>query len=86
MAGVGTMSVAKGFVHILYLVPEALGTGLGKALLARMEAEARAHGFATLGLESTITARGFYLKQGYRELGETEVRGWPAYRMEKALG
>ena len=85
IAGVGVVQIEKGWVYMLYLAPEALGAGLGKALLATMEAEARAHGHTVLGLEATTTARAWYLRQRFVELGEVDVRGYPAYRMEKLL-
>ncbi|MDB5096816.1 MAG: family N-acetyltransferase [Cyanobacteria bacterium RYN_339] len=83
VAGVGLLDV-NGWIFLLYVEPEALGSGLGKALLAHMEQEARAMGLGRLQLKSTITARDFYARQGYEDLGPTgdEI---PSFRMEKAL-
>jgi GNAT superfamily N-acetyltransferase len=47
------------------LLPELQSTGVGRALLAALETEARRRGLHELWLESTVSARGFYLKQGY---------------------
>lgn len=84
IAGVALLDV-NGWVFLLYVVPEALGAGLGKAMLRHLEAEARGLGLGKLALKSTITAREFYERQGYANLGETgdEI---PSYRMEKQLG
>ena len=83
IAGVALLDV-NGWVFLLYLLPEALGHGLGKAMLRHVEAEARRYGVTTLQLKSTITARAFYERQGYTNLGPTgdEI---PSFRMEKAL-
>lgn len=83
VAGVGLLDV-NGWIFLLYVEPEALGTGLGKALLQHMEQEARGMGLSRLMLKSTITARAFYASQGYVDLGPTgdEI---PSYRMEKQL-
>jgi GNAT superfamily N-acetyltransferase len=85
IAGVGLIDVEKGHIHMLYLAPEALGRGLGRALLREMEQAAAEAGHRTIGLHATITARGFYERQGFRNLGEELVRGKPSYKMEKAL-
>lgn len=50
----------------------ARGRGLGRALLARLEAEAKARGRTLLFLDTTVGAAGaeeFYLKAGYRRAG-----------------
>jgi GNAT superfamily N-acetyltransferase len=85
IGGIGMVDLEKGFVYMLYLVPEALGHGLGKAMLAEMERLAAAAGRTKLELQSTITARTFYESQGYTNLGEVEHRDKPSYKMEKAL-
>jgi GNAT superfamily N-acetyltransferase len=85
IAGVGLIDVERGYVHMLYLVPEALGRGLGRALLRAMEQAAAEAGHGTIGLHATITARAFYERQGFTHLGEELVRGKPSYKMEKTL-
>jgi GNAT superfamily N-acetyltransferase len=86
LGGIGMIDLEKGYVHMLYLVPEALGHGLGKAMLAEMERLARAHGHGKLELHSTITARTFYEAQGFQNLAQVEKHGYPSFQMEKALG
>jgi putative acetyltransferase len=58
----------------MYVAPEVRGQGIGRALLARLEAEARALGLARLVLE-TGTRQGEALAL-YRRAGFTEI---PAY-------
>lgn len=83
VAGVALLDT-NGWVFLLYVAPEALGTGLGKALLHHLEEQARTLGLDRLQLKSTITARAFYERQGYANLGPSEDET-PSYRMEKAL-
>lgn len=85
LAGIGMIDLEKGYVHMLYLVPEALGHGLGKAMLKEMERLAREHGHTKLELHATITARTFYEAQGFRNLAQIEKHGYPSFHMEKAL-
>ena len=83
VSGVGLLDLS-GQILLLYLVPEAQGKGLGKALLQEMENEARYWDLSKLALESTTVARAFYESQGYRNLGPSS-RKMPAFRMEKTL-
>lgn len=70
-----------GFAEIkrMFVAPAARGLGLGKMLLAAIEAEAQRHRVHTLRLETGIhqpEALGLYASAGYRE---TEVFGdYPA--------
>ncbi len=49
----------------LYIHKDYTGTGVGKKLLQRLEADAYNHGIRTLNCSSTITAHRFYEKNGY---------------------
>jgi len=53
----------------LYLAPEALGFGLGAEIVRAMIAEAKSRGAFAVGLESTLTAHGFYQKMGFVDAG-----------------
>jgi ribosomal protein S18 acetylase RimI-like enzyme len=56
------------FVDDLYLVPAARGRGLGRAVMARLEAEARALGLAVLFLvvdPDNERARALYDREGF---------------------
>jgi len=64
VVGVALLTQA-GKLSLCYLVPEALHAGIGKALLAGVEAQARAWGISVLRLHSTGAAHGFFARQGY---------------------
>jgi GNAT superfamily N-acetyltransferase len=66
--GVAAMR-GPGRVMLNYVSPAARLRGVSKALMAALEAEARARGFEALTLDSTSTARGFYCSIGYDEAG-----------------
>jgi putative acetyltransferase len=52
----------------LYLSPEAVGQGLGKALYTQAEDWARSQGRPRLYCDSSLQAEGFYRHQGFVEL------------------
>jgi N-acetylglutamate synthase-like GNAT family acetyltransferase len=68
VCGVASMGITGGIL-LCYLLPEVRSTGVGRALLAVIEAEARMQGIRELSLESTVSARGFYSKHGFRPKG-----------------
>lgn len=70
IVGVGMLNRPLGRVALCYIVPEALHQGIGKRLLAALETAARALGHAQLHLESSLTARDFYVRNGYQPNGE----------------
>lgn len=60
-------------VDYLFVAPAARGRGLGAALLARAEAEARRQGARRVILNTfSFQAPGFYDRQGYRRFGGVE--------------
>lgn len=69
--GVGYLKIdgARAILHALYLTPEVLGQGLGLRLINLIVEKAKERGAATLVLDSTITAREFYLRCGFTETG-----------------
>lgn len=79
-----------GYLHALYLTPAAAGEGFGQRMLGVIEVHARRLGYTRIGLHSSRTARGFYLKQGYEDAGEellhwVEGVGLPCQPMTKAM-
>lgn len=69
----GLRSLGHPVVEIkrMYVRPEARGRGVGAAILAALEAEARRHGFAVVRLETgplQPEAIGLYARAGYREI------------------
>ena len=62
--GVAAMS-RTGTILLNYVAPNARFQGVSKALMAGLEATAINLGIKQLALESTLTARSFYLSLGY---------------------
>lgn len=71
-----------------YVSPDARFRGVSSALLSALEHRARERGNATCELESTETARLFYLARGYSENGPARAKFGTAggYPMTKRLG
>lgn len=61
-----------GLLRSVVVEPSARGDGVGTALCAALEAEARAAGIEALYLLTT-TAAGFFDRQGYREVDRAEA-------------
>ena len=57
-------------VRTVFVAPTAQGRGIGAGLMAAVERAAAAGGIAVLTVPSSITARGFYEKLGFDELGD----------------
>lgn len=74
VVGFGRISQA-GFVQMCYIVPEALYQGYGKALLIAMEQQAVKWGLEIVKLNSSITAKAFYERNGYQLNGEPKMFG-----------
>lgn len=77
------------FVHLLWLPETLRGTGLGRDLMHRAEAEAVARGCGNVWLDTySFQARGFYEKLGYAVFGTLE--GYPPghrrHFLQKRLG
>lgn len=80
------MSTRSGNVLLCYLVPDVRHTGIGKAMLNEIEEQARRDGISTLHLESTQTARPFYLRNHFVQNGSPIVAfGMNSYPMLKTL-
>jgi GNAT superfamily N-acetyltransferase len=83
---VGMVSDA-GEILLNYVSPDARFRGVSRTLLKALEARGRERGAAIATLESTETARGFYLSSGYVETGAATLKFGmrSGYRMSKAL-
>jgi len=53
----------------MWVLPEAMGRGVGRALFRHAVKRARALGFHALEIESDPNAEGFYLRMGARRVG-----------------
>ncbi|MDO9707709.1 GNAT family N-acetyltransferase [Paracraurococcus lichenis] len=86
VCGVGSIGPG-GRIGLNYVAPEARFRGVSSALLASLEAWARARGLTHCSLESTATARRFYLARGYAETGPPQRQmGATGIPMAKPLG
>lgn len=80
------LASSLGEVMLCYLVPEVRFTGVGKAMLSAIERKAAAMGIDTLLLDSTRTARDFYLRYGFSPTGPAELAfGIEGYPMSKSV-
>lgn len=76
-----------GEVMLCYVAPSVRFTGAGKALVAAIEEHATSSGVRALRLESTLTARAFYLRNGFVLEGPSiQAFGMEAQPMQKELG
>jgi len=85
IAAVGSVST-DGEVLLNYVAPRARFRGASSALLARLETELASLGHAEGRLDSTATARAFYLARGWTDAAPPATwRGMPAWPMRKPL-
>jgi putative acetyltransferase len=63
--GFGQLLAAEGVIEAVYVDPEAGRRGIGAALVAALEREARTRGARTLALEASLNSVPFYLAQGF---------------------
>ena len=76
-------------VKRMWVAPAVRGLGLGRRLLAELEAAAAAHGARTLRLETNRTlteAIGLYRATGYREVAAFNEEPYAHHWFEKTLG
>ena len=67
----------EGVLDHLYVAPDAIGRGVGRALLARAREVARSSGFDSLVIHSDPHAEAFYLREGAVREGEVESESIP---------
>lgn len=73
LSGVGLLH-RGGEIQLFYLAPGAQRQGMGRAIHAALEAQARAWGLQKLHLDSTAMARPFYEALGYQATGASIPR------------
>lgn len=82
---VGAVSDA-GEITLNYVSPDARFQGVSKVLLRALEIRVTERGNTQCTLESSETARRFYVSAGYREIGSAVIMfGTPSYPMSKRL-
>ncbi len=76
-----------GQIRFMAVAPPAAGTGLGRQVVAYLEAQARAAGLTEIFLHSREAAVGFYTRQGYALEGpsHTLFGSIPHFLMRKQL-
>lgn len=72
VVGVALMTHA-GKVSLCYVLPEALHTGAGKAMLDDLEAKARELGITILRMHGTASGRDFFVRHGYIVAGREKA-------------
>jgi N-acetylglutamate synthase-like GNAT family acetyltransferase len=82
---VGTIGLGGDKLRSLFVEPGLQGKGVGARLVAHLEAHARKAGLAELHLSSSITARGFYERLGYRLIRFDEREDGSTFLMSKTL-
>lgn len=77
----------QGTVLLMYVLPEEVRRGIGSQLMAAVEAHGRRAGLNSLNLESTATAKPFYERSGFTDVGEPlgADTGMPCFPMTKQL-
>ena len=82
---VGTIALGADRPRSLFVDPELQQAGIGTRLVAHLEAHARKVGVRELKLSSSLTARGFYERLGYRLIRPEEHDGVSTFLMAKTL-
>jgi GNAT superfamily N-acetyltransferase len=80
------LATSDGELTLLYVAPEAHRKGIGRALLTAVETMARNAALTQLRVDSTLTARDFYLRNRFSLIGApSSVWGLTSYPMRKQL-
>jgi len=82
---VGTANLDGAAARAVFVDPDHQGEGIGASLMAAIEDLARERSVATLSVQSSITAEGFYKKLGYVAVGEKVSGTERTIMMEKRL-
>jgi GNAT superfamily N-acetyltransferase len=67
VAGYAQMEPEEGVIEAIYVDPDFQRRGVGTALFAALEREARARGLPGLVLEATLNSAAFYAAMGCRQ-------------------
>ena len=88
----GTSEIVSEIGHIRHFAtdPGWVRCGVGRALYARCETDARDAGIRTLECYSTLNGEAFYAALGFRRIGRIRVpmgqSGFPAVHMARSIG
>lgn len=76
----GAAPVDWGHMRHVAVEPRLAGMGIGSVLVAHVVDHARSEGVRVLNCLSTLTARGFYARQGFADFGGVELSLAPGLR------
>lgn len=85
MAGIG-MLARPGKLALLYVAPAMQRKGLGALLLQRLCGQVASSRPRTLHVHSTLSAQGFFARQGFSAVGECPAAHGAMIVMQKKLG
>ena len=89
IVGMAEIETATGYIDYFYVLPDFQGRGVGRALMATIESEARRTGTGRLSADVSVTAKPFFEAQGFTviEARSNVVIGHPApqFAMAKSL-
>jgi ribosomal protein S18 acetylase RimI-like enzyme len=88
MGALRRVDAARAKITRMRVQPERQRQGIGRAVLARLEARAGELGYSSLTLETTVgqtAAQRLYQMSGYTETGRTRLHGFDVILYEKAL-
>lgn len=81
---------ATGHLDMMFVAPHVQGQGVAKALYEAVEQQAYDQALAKITVHASLTARGFFEKQGFQVEKQQEVERngqvFTNFRMEKILG
>jgi GNAT superfamily N-acetyltransferase len=82
---IGTASLDQATVRSVFVAPSHQNLGVGRGLMAAVEAAAAVEGVSRLRLRSSITAQSFYQSLGYSSIGDEYHGAERTIVMEKSL-
>jgi putative acetyltransferase len=68
-AGYGVLNTAENRIDAVFVHPDFHGGGIGSSLVSQFESRARISGLSELQIASSLNAREFYERLGYRDVG-----------------
>ena len=85
IAGFGSLGISgrRGEIRDLFVEPDAIGRGVGRAIMAELRRVARAVGVVRITVDSDPNAIGFYETQGFVRIGDAISQSIPGRTLPK---